>query len=39
LPGELWPDLILLDMVLPDIGGVEVCRRIKGGPATEELGR
>jgi signal transduction histidine kinase len=23
------PDLILLDVVLPDIGGIEVCRRIK----------
>jgi two-component system, cell cycle sensor histidine kinase and response regulator CckA len=27
------PDLILLDVVLPDIDGVEVCRRIKADPA------
>ncbi len=27
------PDLILLDVMLPDVDGVEVCRRIKGEPA------
>jgi two-component system, sensor histidine kinase and response regulator len=28
------PDLVLLDVNLPDINGVEVCRRIKGNPDT-----
>jgi signal transduction histidine kinase len=28
------PDLILLDVVLPDIEGTEVCRRIKANPQT-----
>src|ERR1700722_15065421 len=29
------PDLILLDVELPQIGGDEVCRRIKQNPATQ----
>ena len=28
------PDLIILDVKLPDIDGFEVCRRIKSNPAT-----
>lgn len=28
------PDLIILDVQLPDINGFEVCRRIKANPAT-----
>lgn len=28
------PDLVLLDVRLPDISGFEVCHRIKGNPAT-----
>jgi DNA-binding response OmpR family regulator len=28
------PDLVILDVNLPDINGFEVCRRIKGHPST-----
>lgn len=31
---ELRPDLILLDVKLPDINGMEVCARLKADPAT-----
>lgn len=30
------PRLILLDMVLPDISGIEVCRRLRADPATRD---
>lgn len=31
------PDLILLDHMLPDIDGVEVCKRLKACPETAEI--
>src|SRR5262245_9822665 len=31
------PDLLLLDIVMPDIDGYEVCRRLRADPATREL--
>jgi DNA-binding response OmpR family regulator len=31
------PDLVLLDVVLPDITGVEVCRQIKGDKNLEDI--
>jgi PAS domain S-box-containing protein len=37
LTQETMPDLILLDRLLPDIDGVEVCRQIKAGARTGNL--
>ena len=34
---EQRPDLILLDVVLPDLSGIEVCRRIKANPALLDV--
>jgi signal transduction histidine kinase len=31
---ELQPDIVLLDVHLPDINGLEVCRRLKGSKET-----
>lgn len=31
------PKLILLDMMLPDISGIEVCRRLRADPATAHI--
>ena len=31
------PDLVVLDLMLPGLGGLEVCRRLRGEPATASL--
>jgi phosphoserine phosphatase RsbU/P len=34
---EEKPDLILLDVMMPELDGYEVCRRLKADPATSEI--
>jgi DNA-binding response OmpR family regulator len=34
---EEKPDLILLDIMLPEIDGFEVCQRLKGDPDTRHI--
>ena len=35
--GELPPDVVLLDIMMPRMSGFEVCRRIKGQSETKEI--
>ncbi len=34
---EPLPELILMDIMMPDIDGYEVCRKLKADPATESI--
>ncbi len=37
LAQDRMPDLILLDLMLPDLDGLEVCRAVKADPATARI--
>lgn len=37
LVAETPPDLVLLDWMLPDMAGIEVCRQIKANPDTKSI--
>ena len=34
---EFQPDLILLDIMMPKLSGFEVCKKLKGDPATRPI--
>lgn len=34
---QLHPDLVILDIMMPDLDGFEVCRRLRADPATRRL--
>ena len=37
LAGREQPDLVLLDVMMPDMDGYEVCKRFKRSPATRDI--
>lgn len=37
LIGERKPDLLILDIMLPGMNGIEVCKKLKSSPATRNI--
>jgi sigma-B regulation protein RsbU (phosphoserine phosphatase) len=37
IAAKAFPNLILLDIMMPDIDGYEVCRKLKSNPATADI--
>lgn len=37
LAGQIAPDVILLDLMLPGLNGIEVCRQLKAHPQTADV--
>jgi DNA-binding response OmpR family regulator len=34
---EIKPDLVVLDVMMPDISGIEVCRKLRANPSTARI--
>jgi len=37
IAAKVIPDLILLDVMMPEVDGFEICQRLKGNPATKDI--
>ena len=37
LAGTILPDVVLVDVMMPEMDGYEVCRRLKADPATSHI--
>ena len=35
--GDIKPDIVILDLVMPDMDGFKVCERIKSAPETKDI--
>ncbi len=35
--GQKHPDLVILDLMMPRISGIEVCQKIKSNPETKDI--